>query len=109
MSQVFDRLRRKIAYAIWAVASLAYPYAQFEYDDEDERQWEITATLWATEQGAQDAFERMSDATCGVAHHHLDPCPGPQVVMGMHPAGGPRVESGHEESFGTSVEVGEAS
>jgi hypothetical protein len=79
-------LRRKIARAIWDAASFIYPYARFELDTQHVRGWEITAYLECTEGVAVEAFDRMGAAVCGAEHHHLDTCPGPLHVMGMHPA-----------------------
>jgi len=92
--RVAEELRRKIAYAIWAVASWVYPYVSFDHDSETERAWEISGTIWATEEVAKEVFDRVSDATCGVEHHALDPCPAPQGVFGMHPADAPPEHQG---------------
>jgi hypothetical protein len=78
-------IRRQIAYGIWAIASWFYPYADQEYDSESERGWDISLYIEATEEEANEVFSRVSDAVCGVPHHHLDTCPGPMHVMGMRP------------------------
>ena len=84
LSRFTDAARRKVAYGIWAVAEVVYPYRDVESGGEEEQSWEITAYLEADAKTADEVFQRMSDATCGVPHHQLDPCPGPSVVMGMH-------------------------
>jgi hypothetical protein len=79
-------IRRKIAYGIWAVASWFYPYADEDHGSGSERGWDISLYIEATEEQANEVFGRLSDAVCGVPHHHLDPCPGPMHVMGMRPS-----------------------
>lgn len=79
-------LRKQIAYAVWNLADWIYPYAEWTYDETTERGWEIVAYIDATEQEANAVFERLSDATCGEAHHALDVCPGPSFVLAMHPS-----------------------
>lgn len=79
-------LRRKVARSIWALADRIYPYPPETQESDVTRGWEITAYFEADEKTANEVFDRMSDATCGVPHHPLEPCPGPPAVLSMRPA-----------------------
>lgn len=79
------RVRRRVAWWLYAMADRVNPPGR-EKDDTDATGWDISFTIWATEKVADEVFDRVSDAICGVDHHPLDDCPGPMFVGGFHPS-----------------------